>query len=228
MGRILVIEDDKNIQRFVTMELTLEGYEVASAYTGREGLKKAVEEAWDLILLDIMLPELSGLEVCRRIRQVKNTPILMLTARAAVPDKIAGLDSGANDYITKPFSIEELLARVRVYFRENKLPVPDDISIKIADLTINLRTREVTRNERKIELTPREFNLLQYFAENQRTVLSRDQLLQQVWGYDYYDSNVVDVYVRYLRNKIEFAQETKLIHTVRGVGYVLEERSLEN
>lgn len=142
MGKILVIEDDKNIQRFVTMELALEGYEVASALTGREGLRKAIEETWDLILLDIMLPELSGLEVCRRIRQTKNTPILMLTARAAVPDKIAGLDSGANDYITKPFSIEELLARVRVYFRENKSLAQEDISIKIADLTINLRTRQ--------------------------------------------------------------------------------------
>ena len=206
------------------MELTMEGYEVDSAYNGREGLKKAVEEEWKLILLDIMLPELSGLEVCRRIRQTKETPIIMLTARALIPDKIAGLDSGANDYITKPFSIEELLARVRVYFRLNSIPLQADIILNVSDLTINLRTREVTRGERKIVLTPREFSLLQYLAENCRAVLNREQLLQHVWGYDYYDNNVVDVYIRYLRNKLELPQEKRLIHTVRGIGYVLEER----
>lgn len=186
--RILVIEDDKNIQRFVTMELGMEGYIVESAFTGRDGLKKAIEEEWDLILLDIMLPELSGIEVCRRLRLTKDTPVIMLTARAAIPDKISGLDSGANDYVTKPFSIEELLARIRVYFRPNTHFSSSDQVLKIANLSINLKTREVNRGERKIDLTPREFALLLCLAENRKTVLSRDQLLDRIWGNEYYNS----------------------------------------
>ncbi|WP_433582332.1 response regulator transcription factor [Paenibacillus amylolyticus] len=246
---VLVIEDEPKIARLLELELQYEGYQVGKAGSGTEGLEKYAEGQWDLILLDVMLPGLSGIEVLRRVRAKDATvSIIMLTAKDSVEDKVSGLDLGANDYITKPFQIEELLARVRAALRLSAVAsvvssasssTPADTGndssgyqveaeagwLTAAGLKLNEGTREVSRDGVAIELTPREFDLLVYLLQNQRQVLSRDQIVQAVWGYDYYgDTNVVDVYIRYVRKKVDNGFTPPLIHTVRGVGYVLKEQ----
>ncbi|GLF92379.1 putative transcriptional regulatory protein YkoG [Bacillus safensis] len=224
-GKILVVEDEKKIARVLSLELEYEGYEVTVKETGMDGLQALEEESFDLVLLDVMLPELSGLEVLRRVRKTNtSTPIILITARGSVPDKVSGLDLGANDYITKPFDIEELLARIRAQLRLNiHAQEEKEIELSIADLTVNEKTREIQRAGQMLELTPREYDLLVHLLKHQQQVLTRDQLLTAVWGFDYFgDTNVVDVYIRYLRKKVDYPFEKQLIHTVRGVGYVMK------
>ena len=226
MAKILLVEDEEKLARFVELELTHEGYQVDKAFDGRTGLDMAESGKHDLILLDIMLPGLNGLEVLRRLRRSSHTPVIMLTARDAVMDKVTGLDTGADDYVTKPFSIEELLARIRAALRKNAGDGGAETQLYCGDLTMDAARRRVERAGREIELTGREFALLKYFLENKTYVLTREQLLEKVWGYEYLgETNVVDVYVRYLRNKIDEDHEKKLLHTVRGVGYVLKEET---
>ncbi|SES97188.1 DNA-binding response regulator, OmpR family, contains REC and winged-helix (wHTH) domain [Natronincola peptidivorans] len=222
MFKILIIEDEIKIARFLELELQHEGYQVIQAHDGREGLETALREKADLILLDVMLPGLNGMEVCRRIRQTTEVPIIMLTAKDETMDKVMGLDLGADDYITKPFAIEELLARIRTVLKRNKEgSQPVDV-LKIGKLKLAEKQHLVTYNQDVIELTKREFDLLLYLMENENIVLSREKILEKVWGYDYLgDTNVVDVYIRYLRSKIDEKYKTKLIHTIRGVGYLL-------
>jgi two-component system OmpR family response regulator len=228
---VLIVEDEDKIARLLELELTYEGYEVERASTGRLGLEKALTGDWSIILLDIMLPELSGMEVLRRLRQSDEmTPVVLLTARDATPDKVSGLDQGANDYITKPFEIEELLARIRACIRNRQLGTGGtDLKAAsgihtIEDLTVNPKTRQVIREQRDIELTPKEFELLVYLLENRNQVLTREQIIAQVWGYDFMgDTNVVDVYIRYLRKKIDYPFSFQLIQTFRGVGYSIKE-----
>ena len=224
MTKILLVEDEEKLARFVELELTHEGYQVDKAFDGRKGLEMAEGGGYDLMLLDIMLPELNGLEVLRRLRRSSQLPVIMLTARDAVMDKVTGLDMGADDYITKPFSIEELLARIRAALRKQSAQKKEDGVLSCADLSVDVSRHRVTRGGKEIELTGREFALLQYFMENKTLVLTRDQLLERVWGYGYLgETNVVDVYVRYLRGKIDDNFEPKLLQTVRGVGYVLRD-----
>ena len=224
MAKILLVEDEEKLARFVELELTHEGYQVDKAFDGRAGLEKAEAGEYDLLLLDIMLPGLNGLEVLRRVRRSSQVPVIMLTARDAVMDKVTGLDTGADDYMTKPFSIEELLARIRAALRKQSAQKKEDSLLCCGDLMVDVSRHRVTRAGKEIELTGREFALLQFFLENKTIVLSRDQLLEKVWGYGYLgETNVVDVYVRYLRGKIDDGFETKLLQTVRGVGYVLRE-----
>ncbi|AMM96991.1 MULTISPECIES: response regulator transcription factor [Bacillus] len=224
-GKILVVEDEKKIARVLSLELEYEGYEVTVKETGMDGLQALEEESFDLVLLDVMLPELSGLEVLRRVRKTNTaTPIMLITARDSVPDKVSGLDLGANDYITKPFDIEELLARIRAQLRLNINEQEEkETELSIADLTVNEKTRDIQRAGQMLELTPREYDLLVHLLKHQQQVLTRDQLLTAVWGFDYFgDTNVVDVYIRYLRKKVDYPFEKQLIHTVRGVGYVMK------
>ncbi|MBU8657116.1 response regulator transcription factor [Bacillus pumilus] len=224
-GKILVVEDEKKIARVLSLELQYEGYEVTVKETGIDGLQALEEESFDLVLLDVMLPELSGLEVLRRVRKTNTaTPIMLITARDSVPDKVSGLDLGANDYITKPFDIEELLARIRAQLRLNINEQQEkETELSIADLTVNEKTRDIQRAGQMLELTPREYDLLVHLLKHQQQVLTRDQLLTVVWGFDYFgDTNVVDVYIRYLRKKVDYPFEKQLIHTVRGVGYVMK------
>lgn len=229
MERILIIEDEEKIARFIELELKYEGYEVEKAYNGRDGLELATSQPFDLILLDIMLPELNGLEVLRRIRRVSNVPVILLTARDSVVDKVTGLDGGADDYITKPFAIEELLARIRVALRNrndgSKVNVKmESNELKAGLLSLDPVKREVTVGESLIDLTKKEFDLLQYLLENKNIVLSRETILQHIWGYDFLGgTNAVDVYIRYLRAKIEEPFGLKFIHTVRGIGYVIKD-----
>lgn len=226
MSKILIIEDEKNLARFVELELKHEGYETEVHFNGRTGLEAALAEDWDAILLDLMLPELNGLEVCRRVRQVKNTPIIMMTARDSVIDRVSGLDHGADDYIVKPFAIEELLARLRALLRrisiEGENNTAKQTTIKYRDLVIEKENRVVRRGDDIIELTKREYELLLTLMENVNVVLARDVLLSKVWGYNSdLETNVVDVYVRYIRNKIDRPGEPSYIQTVRGTGYVM-------
>lgn len=221
--KILIVEDEKQMSTFIEMELTHEGYEVDTAYDGREGLEKVENKEYDLILLDIMIPSLNGIEVCRRIRQFSNVPIIMLTAKSDIPDKVLGLDVGANDYLTKPFAIEELLARIRVHTREKVSKINID-EIKVKDIVMNNITHEVFRSGREIQLTNKEYNLLEMLLINKNIVLSREKLIEEAWGYDYVgDTNSVDVFIRYLRSKIDDDFEDKLITTIRGVGYVIKD-----
>lgn len=223
---ILVVEDEEKIARLLELELEFEGYSVTKALDGIQALEEFRKRKWDLILLDVMLPGISGIELLRRIRMNDRlTPVLLLTAKDSVEDKVSGLDLGANDYITKPFQIEELLARVRAALRVTYVEQMEETDwIKIADLKLNEKTREVMRGEDSVELTPREYDLLAFLLKNKRQVLNRDQILEAVWGYDFMgDTNVVDVYIRYLRKKIDFTEKKPLIHTIRGVGYVLKE-----
>lgn len=218
--RVLVIEDEADIARFIELELVCEGYQVEVARDGVQGMQKAREQEPDLVILDLMLPRLDGIEVCRRLRRHSQVPILVLTARDAVQDKVTGLDAGANDYLTKPFSLEELLARVRVQLRP--LLQPSRTQLRAGDLSLDTATREVTRGDRPIQLTPREFDLLAYLLHHPRQVLTRAQILAAVWGYDFEgEDNVLEVYVGYLRAKLEAGEQPRVIHTVRGVGYVL-------
>ena len=224
-NRILIIEDEENIARVLQLELQFEGYEAVMAHTGTDGLLKYREQQWDLILLDIMLPEMSGMDVLKRIRATESqTPVIMLTAKNEVEDKVKGLDLGANDYVTKPFEIEELLARIRSALRFSQKTSTQQEQAAFGQLSINEQTREVIYYGINIDLTPREYDLLLYLLKHSKQVLTREQILQAVWGYDYYgDTNVVDVYIRYVRQKLEAANDTPIIQTVRGVGYVLKE-----
>ena len=226
MSRILIIEDEDNLSNFVSLELQHEGYETKVCENGREGLDTALNEDWDAILLDLMLPELNGLEVCRRLRQSKSTPIIMMTARDSVIDRVSGLDHGADDYVVKPFAIEELLARLRDVLRrvdfENDNGTTKQTTVTYRDLTIEKENRVVRRGDEIIELTKREYELLLTLMENINVVLARDVLLKKVWGYEsQIETNVVDVYIRYLRNKIDRPGEDSYIQTVRGTGYVM-------
>lgn len=223
--KILIVEDEQKISRVLQLELEFENYETEVADNGKDALRLMVEKDWDLVLLDIMIPELSGLEVLRRIRRTDElTPIILLTARDEVHDKVSGLDLGANDYITKPFQIEELLARIRVHLRKPKTANVSSSNLNVGDLSVDLGGREVKRGNQFIDLTPREFDLLVCLLKNKNLVLTREQLIEQVWGYDYYgETNVVDVYIRYLRQKVDKGYETKYIQTVRGVGYTIKE-----
>lgn len=229
MSKILIIEDEDKIARVLQLELQYEGYEASRAEDGRKGLELALAEQWDLILLDIMLPELSGLEVLRRLRQSgSNVPVILLTARDAVPDRVSGLDQGANDYVTKPFAIEELLARIRNLLRlttQQQTAVETESAIlQVDDLQINVRSREVTRGDQSIELTPKEFELLYYLIQHKGEVRTREDIITDVWGYEFVgDTNIVDVYIRYLRQKIEKGFPGKFIHTIRGVGYLVKD-----
>jgi DNA-binding response OmpR family regulator len=224
MPRILIIEDEKNLARFIELELNYEGYETKTCTDGRNGLQLALSENWDAILLDLMLPELNGLEVCRRLRQVNKTiPIIMITARDSVLDRVSGLDSGADDYIVKPFAIEELLARLRSLFRRVEALASTEVTtISFKDLTVELESCVVKKGDEVISLTKREYDLLVVFMSNINIVLTREVLLNKVWGYTTgVETNVVDVYVRYLRNKIDSKNEASYIQTVRGIGYVM-------
>lgn len=220
-SKILIIEDEEKIARFVELELGYEGYITTKAFDGRTGLELAETGEFDLILLDVMLPQLSGMEVLRRLRRVSSVPIIMLTARDSVVDKVSGLDSGASDYITKPFAIEELLARIRTALRKSIL---EDAVMSASGLLLDMRRHTVTVMGTPIELTKREFDLLHYLLKNKGVVISRETLLENVWGFDFAgETNAVDVYVRFLRGKIDEVFNIKLIHTVRGVGYVIKD-----
>jgi DNA-binding response OmpR family regulator len=216
MYHILIVEDEYKIARFVSLELIHEGYETTIVADGREALTKALEFDYDLIVLDVMLPSLNGIEILRRLRQVKDTPVIILTARDQVVDKVAGLDIGANDYMTKPFAIEELLARIRANLKKKTS------LITIGKLTIDKSSHRALYDGNELELTKKEYDLLVYLSENRNKVVSREKVLDEVWGYDFVgNTNVVDVYVRYLRTKIDDAYGVKLIETVRGFGYVI-------
>ena len=226
---ILLVEDEEKLARFTELELVHEGYRVEKSGNGREALDLALNRDYDLILLDIMLPGLNGLEVLRRLLKEKQVPVILLTARDAVMDKVSGLDAGAVDYITKPFAIEELLARIRVALKLHPVPAAGKEKIKEEgvlswhDLTLDERRHQVHYAGREITLTNREFTMLKVLLENQDIVLSRDTLLSRVCGYDYAgETNVVDVYIRYLRSKIDDLYRVRMIHTVRGVGYVIK------
>ncbi|GAA6237415.1 response regulator transcription factor [Apilactobacillus micheneri] len=226
MSRILIVEDEKSLSRFVELELKHEGYETRVAVNGRDGLDDAINEDFDIILLDLMLPKLNGMEVARRLREKKNTPIIIMTARDSVIDRVSGFDHGADDYIVKPFAIEELLARVRALLRriniEGDEKTENQKVVHFKDITVEKESRIVKRGEDIIDLTKREYELLLTLMENVNVVLARDVLLNQVWGYDSNaETNVVDVYVRYLRNKIDRSDQKSYIQTVRGTGYVM-------
>ena len=226
--KILLVEDEEKLARMVELELKYEGYQVDKAADGRTGLDMAQTGDYDLILVDIMLPALNGMEVLRRLRRESLVPVIMLTARDTVMDKVAGLDAGADDYITKPFAIEELLARIRAALRnkaEGAAEVPGQVGKLMAGpLTMDVDRHEVSVNGQEVELTRREFDLLRYLLENKEKVVTREVLLDNVWGFDFVgETNTVDVYIRFLRSKIDERFHIKLIHTVRGVGYVIRE-----
>ena len=223
--RILVIEDEEALSEFLVLELKHEGYLVTTAFDGREGLDLALEEEWDIILLDLMIPKLNGIEVCRRLKAVKNTPIIMITARDSVMDRVMGLDSGADDYLPKPFAIEELLARIRVILRrEESRLTPSSLLLSFKDLELNIESRLLKKGTQLIELTKKEYDLLYMFMKNSNRVLSRELMLEKVWGYDIeIETNVVDVYVRHLRNKLNPLNKENYIQTMRGIGYVMRE-----
>lgn len=223
--KILLVEDEEKLARMVELELRYEGYEVTKAFDGRNGLELAQSGKFDLVLLDIMLPHLSGMEVLRRLRREGNAiPVIMLTARDNVVDKVLGLDSGADDYVTKPFAIEELLARIRAALRKRPAARTEGNALTAGPVSMDVERHEVTVNGTVVELTKREFDLLHHLLENKGRVLSREALLDQVWGFDFVgETNSVDVYIRFLRSKIDEAFQIKLIHTVRGVGYVIKD-----
>jgi len=218
---ILVVEDDPSLAGLIVSELRIEGYAVAAAADGIDGLNQVRARQPDLIILDWMLPGLSGLDLCLRLRSTGiTTPVIMLTARDEIADRVAGLYAGADDYLIKPFSIEELLARVKVQLRKRTTDAPR--LLRFDDLSLNSLARQVQRGERQVDLTAKEFDLLEYFCRHPQQVLSREQILKGVWGYDFLgESNIIEVYVRALRLKLEVNAESRLIHTVRGVGYVL-------
>ena len=226
MEKILIVEDEEKIARFLELELQHEGYGVEKAVNGREGLDKALTGAYALMVLDVMLPELNGFEVLRRLRKSSDMPVIMLTARDTVMDKVAGLDGVADDYMTKPFAIEELLARIRLALKKRKgvSTVQAENQLSCRGLTMDIQRYEVTYAGNKIELTHREFELLKVLLENRNIVISRDTLLEKVCGYDYFgETNIIDVYVRYLRSKLDDVYQVKWIQTVRGVGYVIRD-----
>ena len=220
--RILIIEDDEAILKLLRRGLVFEGYQVDTALDGQTGLNMARDEHPDVIILDWMLPGMDGLEVCRRLRAAGSVPILMLTAKDNIQDRVQGLDAGADDYLVKPFELDELLARIRALLRRTQ---PERAQVlSFADLSLDTGSRQATRNERVISLTAKEYDLLELFLRHPRQVLTREMIFDRVWGYDFGgESNVLDVYIRYLRQKLEIEGEERLLHTVRGVGYVLRE-----
>jgi len=221
--RVLIIEDEIAMVRLLELELTFEGYEIAVASDGLTGADKALNESFDFILLDLNLPGINGIEVCRRVRAVKETPIIMLTARDMVSDRVRGLDTGADDYVPKPFAIEELLARMRSMQRRLQSKKTEDM-LSAKDLTLSVASHHVTRSGLDIELSQREFELLRCLLANKNRLMHREALLNLVWGYSYEgETNVVDVYIRYLRIKVDTGFQEKLIHTVRGSGYILRD-----
>ncbi len=222
-ARILVVEDDTRLARSLELELNCEGYSVSVFHHGLAGLTAARETHPDLILLDLQLPDLSGLEICRRLRRTGDkTPVIVLTAKSEPQERVTGLDAGADDYVVKPFSLEELLARIRAHLRRTQ--ESDAEVITFMDLELNRLTREVHRGERLVELTPKEFDLLEYLISNPRQVMTRERILEKVWGYDFMgNSNIVEAYIRYLRLKLEKEGEQRLIQTVRGIGYALRD-----
>jgi len=224
-AHILVVEDESKLARLIASELQYEGYRVTAAYDGWEGIQAAREATPDLLVLDWMLPGVSGLEICQRLRETHDkVPIVLLTAKDSVRDRVQGLDAGADDYLVKPFSIEELFARIRAHLRREQDDESEAELLQFEDLSLDTGTREVYRGQRAIELTAKEFDLLKYLLSHPRQVLTRDRILEHVWGNDFLgDSNIIEVYVRYLRLKLEAEGERRLIQTVRGVGYVLRE-----
>lgn len=220
--KILIIEDDEKISKLISMELKFEGFETDVAFDGKDGLLKAIYNDFDLIILDLMLPKMNGIEVCKRIRQVSEVPIIILTAKDEISDKVIGLDYGADDYMTKPFSNEELIARIKALIRRSKKLNKLEI-FEFEDLKINYTAYEVFRNTDKIALSKREFELLDYLVTNKGIVLSRDKILQDVWGIDYVGrDNILDLYIKYIRDKIDKNYDRKYIHTVRGIGFVFK------
>lgn len=218
MTNILIVEDEQNLARFIELELTHENYTVDIENDGKVGLDKALSKPYDLYILDLMLPNINGLEICRQIRQKTTTPIIIITAKSETYDKVAGLDYGADDYIVKPFDIEELLARIRAVLRRQ----PDKDVLDINGIIIDKDAFKVTVNGHQLELTKTEYDLLYFLAENRNHVMQREQILDHVWGYNSeVETNVVDVYIRYLRNKLKPFNKEKSIETVRGVGYVI-------
>ena len=225
MATILIVEDEKKIARFLELELKHEGYEVLTAFDGRSGLETALESDPDLLILDLMLPELSGIEVCRRLRHTSDVPIIMLTAKDDVSDKVMGLDMGADDYVTKPFAIEELLARIRVAMKKRRSrdnsDTKEDHFLTVGPVSLDLASWQTKVCGEPVALTKKEFDTLKYLMEHRGAAVTRDQLMNEVWGYDYFgDSNIVDVYIRYLRHKIDDHFQIKTIHTIRSVGYL--------
>ena len=218
MKRILIVEDESSISDFVKGELEYEGYEVCIKEDGREGLEEALNNEYDLVILDIMLPSMNGFEICRRIKRVKATPVIMLSAKSSVIDKVNGLKLGADDYISKPFAIEELLARIEVVFRRESNP--KDSIFKVKDITIDTKSRIVKRNNEEINLTNKEYELLMILIENKDEVVTRDELLERIWGYDT-ETNVTDVYIRHLRSKLNNENKEEYIQTVRSIGYIM-------
>ena len=220
MKKILMVEDESSISDFVKLELEYEGYQVSIKEDGREGLKEALENDYDLIILDIMLPSMNGFEICRRLKREKNTPIIMLSAKDSVTDKVNGLQIGADDYIPKPFAIEELLARINAIFR--RVDSLDNYIVKFKDLVINRNSRTVSKNDKEINLTTKEYELLMILIDNKDKVVTRDELLEKIWGYEYEpETNVTDVYVRYLRSKLNNENKEEYIQTIRSVGYIM-------
>lgn len=224
---ILIVEDEEKIGRFLELELMHEGYEVMKATNGRDGLEKAESGKADLVVLDVMLPELNGFEVLRRLRKNSDIPVIMLTARDEVMDKVAGLDGGADDYMTKPFAIEELLARIRLALKKRGGRASTEKNqLGVGKLSMDVQRYEVSYDGRQVELTHREFELLKVLLENKNIVISRDTLLEKVCGYDYMgETNIIDVYVRYLRSKLDDVFHVKIIQTVRGVGYCIKDEN---
>ena len=221
-ARILVIDDDPKVTVMLRRGLGYEGYTVDTALGGQEGLQLAREHSPDLVILDIMMPGMDGLEVCRRFRTEGNVPVLMLTARDGVADRVVGLNAGADDYLVKPFAFEELLARVRALLRRGQAPLPEQL--EYGDLLLDTGSRRALRQGQEVKLTTTEYRLLELFLRHPHQVLPKEMLLERVWGYDFGgDSNVLEVYIRYLRNKLETAGGSRLIHTMRGSGYVLRQ-----
>ena len=224
MAKILIVEDEKQMADFISLELRHEGYDVDICYDGRQGYENAIKINYDIILLDIMLPKINGMEICRRLRIKQNTPIIMLTAKGDITDKVNGLDIGADDYLTKPFEIEELLARMRVILRRKTQITNQSNIMQVADLKLDLEKKQVTRSGKNIELTKKEYELLEYLMKNDGIVISREKIIESVWNYDFVgDTKIVDVFIRYLRSKIDDGYDKKLINTVRGFGYVIQE-----
>lgn len=220
--RILIVDDDPEIQSFLRRGLVFEGFTVSVAVDGKEALASARASEPDLVILDVMMPGMDGFEVCKRLRQLSDVPILMLTAKGTVPDKVEGLDSGADDYLVKPFAFDELLARIRALMRRRQ--TAGSAILQFGDLVMDLTSREVRRGQKPIELTAKEFELLELFMRHPRQVLTREVIYEKVWGYDFGgESNIIEVYVRYLRTKLEANGQSKILHTVRGAGYVLKE-----
>lgn len=220
--KILIVEDDLKLSRYIELELRHEGYETHAVSDGKAGLEEATTGSYGLVILDIMLPGMNGMEVCRRIRQNSDVPVIMLTARGETMDKIAGLDFGADDYITKPFEIEEFLARVRRFFRKK---TEDEKEISSGALKINTDSHSCEYDGEIINLSKTEYDLCLYLMQNKERVLTREQILESVWGYDYYgETRVVDVYIRYLREKIDDKYGKQFIHTIRGVGYIFKDK----